>query len=158
MVEVVAEDTPVGLRDIPLAVADLVDSHEEFQEVEFTGEVEDVGMVAMLKVDTIMEDIITEAIRYYYRGYAPNGALFGFFLGGVAIGGVYSPFWWPYYAVPVPPAYYDPYYQYPYPAPPYVIEVPPTEATTAYPQGPPPEQQHRHQTSVMRLNWMPAEI
>jgi hypothetical protein len=36
----------------------------------------------------------------------------------------------------VPPAYYDPYYQYPYPAPPYVIEVPPAEATTAYPQGP----------------------
>ena len=33
------------------------------------------------------------------------------------------------------PAYYDPYYQYPYPAPPYVIEVPPAKAATAYPQG-----------------------
>ncbi|MGD0237864.1 MAG: hypothetical protein ABSC55_25445, partial [Syntrophorhabdales bacterium] len=51
----------------------------------------------------------------------------------------FSPFWWPYYAVPVPPSYYDPYYQYPNPAPPYVIEVPPTEATSASPQGPPPE-------------------
>jgi hypothetical protein len=76
--------------------------------------------------------------RYYYRGYAPHGAIFGAFLGGIVIGGIYSPFWWPYYAVPVPPAYYDPYYQYPYPAPPYVIEVPPTEATTAYQQGPTP--------------------
>ena len=62
MAEVVAEDTPAGLRGIPLAVADLVDSHEEFREVEFTVEVEDVGMVAMLKVVTIMEDIITVAI------------------------------------------------------------------------------------------------
>jgi hypothetical protein len=60
--EVVAEDTPAGLRGIPLAVADLVDSHEEFREVEFTVEVQDVGMVAMLKVDTIMEDIITVAM------------------------------------------------------------------------------------------------
>ena len=50
------------LLDVPLAVADLMDSHEEFREVEFTVEVEDVGMVAMLKVDTIMEDIITVAI------------------------------------------------------------------------------------------------
>ncbi len=74
--------------------------------------------------------------RYYYRGHAPSGAVFGAFLGGIVIGGISSPFWWPYYAVPVPPAYYDPYYQYPYPAPPYVIEVPPAEATTAYPQGP----------------------
>ena len=32
----------------------------------------------------------------------------------------------------------DLYYQYPYPAPPYVIEVPPPEATSAYPQEPPP--------------------
>ncbi len=36
--------------------------------------------------------------------------------------------------MPVPPAYYDPYYQFPYPAPGYVIEVPPAEATTAYQQ------------------------
>ncbi len=76
--------------------------------------------------------------RYYYRGYSPRGAMFGAFLGGIVIGGVYSPFWWPYYAVPVPPIYYDPYYQYPYPAPPYVIVVPPAEATTSDPQGPPP--------------------
>ena len=62
MVEVVAEDAPAGLRGIPLAVADLVDSHEEFREVEFTVEVQDVGMAAMLKVDTIMEDIITAAM------------------------------------------------------------------------------------------------
>jgi hypothetical protein len=60
--EVVAEDAPVRLLDVPLAVADLMDSHEEFREVEFTVEVEDVGMVAILKVDTIMEDIITVAI------------------------------------------------------------------------------------------------
>jgi len=72
--------------------------------------------------------------RYYYRGYAPYGAAFGFFLGGVVVGGLYSPFWWPYYAVPVPSAYYAPYYQFPYPAPGYVIEVPPAEATTAYQQ------------------------
>ena len=26
--------------------------------------------------------------RYYYRGYAPYGAAFGFFLGGVVVGGV----------------------------------------------------------------------
>jgi hypothetical protein len=76
--------------------------------------------------------------RYYYRGYAPRGAVFGAFLAGSIIGGVYNPYWWPYYAVSVPPAYYDPYYQYPYPAPPYVIEVPPTEATTASLHGPPP--------------------
>jgi hypothetical protein len=38
--------------------------------------------------------------------------------------------------VPVPPDYYDPYYQYPYPAPPYVTEVPPPETTTAYPEQP----------------------
>ncbi len=76
--------------------------------------------------------------RYYYRGYAPRGALFGVFLGGAVIGGVYSPYWWPYYAVPVLPAYYDPYYQYPYAAPPYVFEVPPTDATATNPQGPPP--------------------
>jgi len=74
--------------------------------------------------------------RYYYRGYAPHGAVFGFFLGGAVIGGARTTFWWPYYAVAVPQSYYDPYYQYPYPAPPYVIEVPPAEATTAYPQGP----------------------
>jgi len=72
--------------------------------------------------------------RYYYRGRAPRGATFGFYFKGAAVGIV--PAWWPYYAVSVPPAYYDPYYQYPYPAPPYVIEVPPPEATTAYPQGP----------------------
>jgi hypothetical protein len=76
--------------------------------------------------------------RYYYRGYAPRGALFGAFLGGIVIGGTYSPFWWPYYAVSVPPIYYDPYYQYPYPAPPYVIVVPPAETTTADSQGPSP--------------------
>jgi hypothetical protein len=76
--------------------------------------------------------------RYYYRGYAPYGAAFGFFLGGVVVGGIYNPFWWPYYSVPVPPAYYDPYYQFPHGAPPYVMEVPPTEATTAYSQQPPP--------------------
>ena len=74
--------------------------------------------------------------RYYYRGFAPRGAIFGFFLGGAVIRGGYSPFWWPYYAVAVPPAYYDPYYQYPYTAPPYVVEVPPLEATTAHQQGP----------------------
>ena len=60
--EVVAEGTPVRLRDVPLAVADLMDLHEEFREVEFTVEVEGVGMVDMLEVVTIMEDIITVAI------------------------------------------------------------------------------------------------
>jgi hypothetical protein len=75
--------------------------------------------------------------RYYHRGYAPRGAIYGAFIGGVVVGGAFSPFWWPYYAVPVSPSYYNPYYQYPYPAPPYVIEVPPAEATTAYPQEPP---------------------
>jgi hypothetical protein len=76
--------------------------------------------------------------RYYYRGYAPYGAAFGFFLGGVVVGGLYTPFWWPYYYVPVSPAYYDPYYRFPYSAPSCVIEVPPTEATTAYSQEPLP--------------------
>jgi hypothetical protein len=62
VVEVVAEDAPAGLRDIPLVVADLVDSHEEFREVDITGEVQDVGMADMLEADTIMEDIITVAM------------------------------------------------------------------------------------------------
>ena len=62
VVEVVAEDTPVGLRDIPLVVADLVDSREDFREVDITEEGQDVGMVDMLEVDTIMEDIITVAM------------------------------------------------------------------------------------------------
>jgi hypothetical protein len=53
--EVVAEDTPV-------AVADLMDSHEEFREVEFTEEDPDVGMADILKVGTIMEDITTVAM------------------------------------------------------------------------------------------------
>ena len=72
--------------------------------------------------------------RYYYRGSGPKGATFGFFFGGRPSGRAQA--WWPYYAVAVAPAYYDPYYQYPSPAPPYVIEVPPPEATTASPQGP----------------------
>jgi hypothetical protein len=74
--------------------------------------------------------------RYYYRGYAPFGAAFGFFLSGIVIGGIMSPFYWPYYSVPVPPSYYDPYYQYPNSAPPYVMEVPPPEATNQYSQQP----------------------
>ena len=61
VVEVVAEDAPEGLRDIPLVVADLVDSHGEFRVAEFTGEVQDVGTADILEVDTIMEDIITVA-------------------------------------------------------------------------------------------------
>jgi hypothetical protein len=73
--------------------------------------------------------------RYYYSGCAPYGAAFGFFMGGVVVGGIYSPFWWPYYAVSVPVTYYDPYYQYSYSAPPYVIEVPPPEATVLYQPG-----------------------
>jgi len=51
----VAEDTPV-------AVADLMDSHKEFREVEFTEEDLGVGMADMLKVGTIMEDITTVAM------------------------------------------------------------------------------------------------
>jgi len=89
--------------------------------------------------------------RYYYRGYAPYGAAFGFFLGGVVVGSLYTPFWWPYYYVPVSPAYYDPYYRFSYSAPSYVIEVPPTEATTAFSQEPlpatmPPNQCYAPQT------------
>ena len=82
--------------------------------------------------------------RYYYGGWAPYGAAFGFFLGGVVVGGIYSPFWYPYYYEPVPSGYYDPYYQYSYPAPGYVVEVPPPEATTQYQQqstGPVPPNQ-----------------
>ena len=72
--------------------------------------------------------------RYYYRGQAPKGATFGFFFAGTVVRR--APAWWPYYAVAVPPVYYDPYYQFPYSPPPYVIEIPPEESTTAYPQGP----------------------
>ena len=91
--------------------------------------------------------------RYYYRGRAPRGAVFGTFLGGIVVGGVYSPFWWPFYAVPVAPAYYDQYYEYSYAAPGYVIEVPPTEATTAAPHGlaqsvPPPNQCYAPETDA----------
>ena len=49
-------------EDTPAAVADLMDSHEEFREVEFTEEDLDVGMADILKVGTIMEDITTAAM------------------------------------------------------------------------------------------------
>ena len=70
--------------------------------------------------------------RYYYRGSVPRGAIVGSFFGGMVVGGISSPFWWPFYAVPVPVGYYDPYYAYPsYAAPQYVLVVPPPDATTA---------------------------
>ena len=62
----------------------------------------------------------------------PRGAIVGSFFGGMVVGGISSPFWWPFYAVPVPVGYYDPYYAYPsYAAPQYVLVVPPPDATTA---------------------------
>ena len=60
--------------------------------------------------------------RYYYRGRVPRGAIVGSFFGGMVVGGISSPFWWPCYAVPVAVGYYDPYYAYPaYAAPRYVV-------------------------------------
>jgi hypothetical protein len=72
-------------------------------------------------------------------------------MGGVVVGGIYNAFWWPYYALSVPPSYYDPYYQFPYPAPSSVIEVPPPEATTAYQEQPPTAYQ-QEPTAAMSPN------
>jgi hypothetical protein len=62
------------------------------------------------------------------RGPLPRGAIRGGFWGGIVIGGIFSPFWWPFYAVPVPSRYYAPYGNAPYYEPPYVVVVP--QATT----------------------------
>jgi len=59
--------------------------------------------------------------------------------GGWVVEWYVYPFRWPYYSVPVSRAYHDSYYQFVYPAPPYVMEVPPLETTTAYQQGVSPE-------------------
>ena len=53
----------------------------------------------------------------------PSGAIRGGFWGGVTIGGVYTAFWWPFYALPVPMGYYGPY-SYPSYDPNYVLVVP----------------------------------
>lgn len=53
----------------------------------------------------------------------PSGAIRGGFRGGVVVGGIYTAFWWPFYALPVPMGYYGPY-GYPSYDPNYVLVVP----------------------------------
>ena len=77
----------------------------------------------------------------YFRGPLPRGAIRGGFWGGVVVGGIFSPFWWPFYAVPVPIDYYAPYG---YPSdyePPYVVVVPQAEPNQPPPPPPPVDQQ-----------------
>jgi hypothetical protein len=85
----------------------------------------------------------TYGFRGWYNPYFGYGAFAGAFWGGVVIGGIFNPFWWPYYAIPTQPGYYDSYpdyYTYQQ-DPEYVIAVPPAEATTAYQQQEPYQQQ-----------------
>lgn len=53
----------------------------------------------------------------------PSGAIRGGFWGGVIVGGIYTTFWWPFYALPVPMGYYGPYGYSSY-DPNYVLVVP----------------------------------
>ena len=85
----------------------------------------------------------TYGFRSWYNPYFGYGAFAGAFWGGVVIGGLFNPFWWPYYAIPTQPGYYDSYpdyYTYQQ-DPQYVIAVPPAEATNAYQQQEPYQQQ-----------------
>jgi len=61
------------------------------------------------------------------RERLPRGALRWGFWGGVVVGGIYRPFYWPIYALPVWPGYYVPYGYPSYYQPSYVVVVPQPE-------------------------------